>query len=72
MADTPALLARLMRAAEDDPTIYAALQQYYQGSAPLDEVLVDCILILSAQLREANQALADNIARNANPHWHGQ
>lgn len=65
MADD-SLLTQLMRAAEDDRTVYQCLAQHYQGT-PLHEALAGCVLILSAQLKAANQALADHLAHCPHP-----
>lgn len=67
MADD-SLIRQLMEASQNDPIIYAALSRYYQNNIPLDEVLVGCVLILSAQLKAANQALVDHLEHYPYPH----
>lgn len=65
------LIARLREAAHTDATVYAALAQFERGAATFEEALVGCVLVLSTQLKQANQMLEELTPRNPRWAWPG-
>lgn len=65
------LIERLREAAHTDATVYAALAQHERGDATLVEALAGCVLVLSTQLKQANQMLAELTPRNPRWAWPG-